>query len=114
MFYRNISDVSFFFESEVARGSGWQRIGAYVNLGAYYLVGIPVAATFGFGLHLRGKGLWIGIIAGSSVQAILLAIITFFTNWQKQVSQFLLLLEIKILLCYLTYPGKQMEVDLIL
>ncbi|XP_044467744.1 protein DETOXIFICATION 14-like [Mangifera indica] len=70
--------------SEVARGSGWQRIGAYVNLGAYYLVGIPVAAAFGFGLHLRGKGLWIGIIAGSSVQAILLAIITFFTNWQKQ------------------------------
>nr|POE58256.1 protein detoxification 15 [Quercus suber] len=27
----------------VARGSGWQDIGAYVNLGAYYLIGVPVA-----------------------------------------------------------------------
>ncbi|XP_031253258.1 protein DETOXIFICATION 14-like [Pistacia vera] len=71
--------------SEVARGSGWQRIGAYVNLGAYYLVGIPVAAVLCFALHLRGKGLWIGIVTGSAVQAMLLALVTSFTNWQKQV-----------------------------
>ncbi|EOY04079.1 MATE efflux family protein isoform 1 [Theobroma cacao] len=44
----------------VARGTGWQHIGAYVNLGAYYLVGIPVAALLCFGVHFRGKRLWIG------------------------------------------------------
>ncbi|KAA3458410.1 protein DETOXIFICATION 8-like [Gossypium australe] len=54
--------------SGVARGTGWQHIGAYVNLGAYYLVGIPVAALLCFSLHLRGKGLWIGILTGSSLQ----------------------------------------------
>ncbi|OMP04683.1 Multi antimicrobial extrusion protein [Corchorus olitorius] len=73
--------------SGVARGTGWQHIGAYVNLGAYYLVGIPVAALLCFGLHLRGKGLWIGILTGSSLQLLLLALVTFFTNWQKQASK---------------------------
>ncbi|KAK1353816.1 hypothetical protein POM88_052181 [Heracleum sosnowskyi] len=34
--------------SGVARGTGWQRLGAYVNLGSYYLVGIPVALVLGF------------------------------------------------------------------
>ncbi|KAI8527766.1 hypothetical protein RHMOL_Rhmol12G0100100 [Rhododendron molle] len=34
--------------SGVARGCGWQHIGAYVNLGAFYLVGIPMAATLAF------------------------------------------------------------------
>ncbi|RXH90536.1 hypothetical protein DVH24_035300 [Malus domestica] len=70
--------------SGVARGSGWQHIGAYVNLGAFYLVGLPVGCALGFALGLRGKGLWIGIVAGSAVQSALLALITSFTNWTKQ------------------------------
>ncbi|OMO80283.1 Multi antimicrobial extrusion protein [Corchorus capsularis] len=70
--------------SGVARGTGWQHIGAYVNLGAYYLVGIPLAAVLCFALNMRGKGLWMGIMAGTFVQALLLALVTGFTNWQKQ------------------------------
>ncbi|CAK7344211.1 unnamed protein product, partial [Dovyalis caffra] len=73
--------------SGVARGCGWQHIGAYINLGAYYLVGIPVAVLLCFVLHLRGKGLWIGILTGSIVQAALLALITGFTNWKKQATK---------------------------
>ncbi|XWS30760.1 hypothetical protein CRYUN_Cryun23aG0017100 [Craigia yunnanensis] len=72
--------------SGVARGTGWQHIGAYVNLGAFYLVGIPLACVLCFALNLRGKGLWIGLVAGATVQASLLAIITGLTNWQKQAS----------------------------
>ncbi|XP_042413940.1 protein DETOXIFICATION 10-like [Zingiber officinale] len=71
--------------SGVARGSGWQHLGAYVNLGAFYLVGIPVSILLGFALHLRGKGLWVGIMCGSITQSILLAVITSFTNWEHQV-----------------------------
>nr|XP_016447617.1 PREDICTED: protein DETOXIFICATION 12-like [Nicotiana tabacum] len=70
--------------SGVARGSGWQHIGAYVNLGAYYLVGIPTALLLGFVLHLKGKGLWIGLVAGATVQSISLSLITGLTNWEKQ------------------------------
>ncbi|XP_071928564.1 protein DETOXIFICATION 14 isoform X2 [Coffea arabica] len=71
--------------SGVARGSGWQHLGAYVNLGAYYLVGIPVALILGFALHLRGMGLWSGLVAGATVQSLLLSIITGLTNWENQV-----------------------------
>nr|TKS00394.1 MATE efflux family protein 7-like [Populus alba] len=73
--------------SGIARGCGWQHIGAYINLGAYYLVGIPVAVLLCFILHLRGKGLWIGILTGNIVQATLLALITGLTDWEKQATK---------------------------
>lgn len=57
-----------------------------MNLGAYYLVGAPIAALLGFGLHLRAKGLWIGILAGAIVQAVVLTVVTASTDWQKEVS----------------------------
>ncbi|KAF6173172.1 hypothetical protein GIB67_028470 [Kingdonia uniflora] len=72
--------------SGVARGCGWQHLGAYVNLGAYYLGGIPIAVLLGFYYHWGGRGLWIGILTGSSVQTIFLFLITGSTNWQNQVS----------------------------
>ncbi|XP_031110302.1 protein DETOXIFICATION 3-like [Ipomoea triloba] len=70
--------------SGIARGSGWQHIGAYVNLGAFYLIGIPVSLVLGFILHQRAKGFWIGIVIGSAVQAAVLSTITAFTDWQEQ------------------------------
>ena len=69
----------------VPRGSGWQDIGAYVNLEAYYLVGVPVGVVLAFVVYLKGKGLWIRILTGSTVQAFLLALKTIFTNWEKHV-----------------------------
>ncbi|XP_055803172.1 protein DETOXIFICATION 2-like [Solanum dulcamara] len=68
----------------VARGSGWQIIGAYVNLGAFYLVGIPVAVVLCFLVNLKAKGLWIGLLVGSVIQATSLSLILAFTDWQKQ------------------------------
>lgn len=70
--------------SGIARGCGWQDLGVYVNLGAYYLVGIPVAATLCFWLDLRGRGLWIGIQVGSFLQAFLYSVITSCTNWEEK------------------------------
>ncbi|XP_022973952.1 protein DETOXIFICATION 3-like isoform X2 [Cucurbita maxima] len=70
--------------SGVARGCGWQRVGAYVNLGSYYIVGIPMAAVLAFVVHLRVKGLWIGLVSGATLQSFLFALITTFTNWHKQ------------------------------
>ncbi|GJN15158.1 hypothetical protein PR202_gb02051 [Eleusine coracana subsp. coracana] len=69
--------------SGIARGCGWQHLGAYVNLGSFYLVGIPVALFLGFVLKMEGKGLWMGISCGSVVQFLLLSLVTFSSNWQK-------------------------------
>ncbi|XP_015899776.2 protein DETOXIFICATION 12-like isoform X2 [Ziziphus jujuba] len=73
--------------SGVARGTGWQNVGAFVNLGAYYLVGTPLGAVLAFVVHLKGKGLWIGLVTGSTVQVGLLALRTSLTNWPKQASK---------------------------
>lgn len=59
-----------------------------MNLGAYYLVGIPAALLLGFVLHLNGKGLWSGLVAGTIVQSISLSLVTGFTNWEKQVHNY--------------------------
>ncbi|KAK1551919.1 hypothetical protein Q3G72_007330 [Acer saccharum] len=73
--------------SGVARGCGWQHIGAFVNLGAFYLCGIPLAASLGFWVKLRGMGLWIGVQAGAFTQTLMLSIITSCTDWEKQASE---------------------------
>ncbi|GLJ11092.1 hypothetical protein SUGI_0142700 [Cryptomeria japonica] len=70
--------------SGIARGCGWQKIGAYCNLGAYYLVGIPIAVLLAFVLHIGGRGLWLGIICGLCVQAVLLFLVTSCTDWEQQ------------------------------
>ncbi|XP_038685585.1 protein DETOXIFICATION 16-like [Tripterygium wilfordii] len=70
--------------SGTARGCGWQKIGAAVNLGAYYLVGLPCAITLTFVFHSGGKGLWMGIIFGSSLQAVVLLLLTMHTNWEQE------------------------------
>ena len=57
-----------------------------MNLGAYYLIGTPIAILLGFVLHWRAKGLWLGILAGSMVQAVVLTVVTSFTDWENEVS----------------------------
>ncbi|KEH26973.1 protein DETOXIFICATION 16 [Medicago truncatula] len=73
--------------SGTARGCGWQKIGAFVNLGSYYLIGIPAAVVFAFVLHIGGKGLWLGIICALIVQALCLMIITIRTDWEKEANK---------------------------
>nr|XP_043623687.1 protein DETOXIFICATION 14-like isoform X2 [Erigeron canadensis] len=73
--------------SGVARGVGWQHLGAYINLAAFYLAGIPVAVILGFCTSLRGVGLWIGIIVGAAIQLALLGVVAICTNYEKQVER---------------------------
>ncbi|GAB4860997.1 Protein DETOXIFICATION 16 [Ancistrocladus abbreviatus] len=73
--------------SGTARGCGWQKIGAFINLGSYYLVGIPSAILLAFVLHIGGKGLWLGIICALIVQVVSLLVVTLRTNWEKQAKQ---------------------------
>jgi len=82
--------------SGVARGCGWQHIGAYVNLCAFYLIGVPLALVLGFLMHMGGEGLRIGILGGATAQAVLLAAVASCTNWQQQVCSSVSMLFYKI------------------
>ncbi|XP_057868198.2 protein DETOXIFICATION 16 [Cryptomeria japonica] len=70
--------------SGVARGCGRQNLGAYINLGAFYIVGIPMAVLLAFVLHVGGRGLWLGITCGGFTQTVLLFLMTSCTDWEQE------------------------------
>lgn len=53
------------------RGLKDTKIPMYVNLVAYWIIGLPLGYWLGIGLQMGPQGLWIGLIAGLSVAAIL-------------------------------------------
>lgn len=71
--------------SGVAVGSGWQSKVAYINLGSYYLVGVPLGILMGMVLHTGLEGMWAGMIfGGTALQTIILAFITYRCDWEKE------------------------------
>ncbi|KAI9201049.1 hypothetical protein LWI28_017292 [Acer negundo] len=72
--------------SGVSIGSGWQATIAYINLGCYYLIGLPLGFLMGSVFKLGVMGLWGGMIfGGTGVQTVILSIITIRCDWEKQV-----------------------------
>lgn len=56
MFFRkvrfyNISFLRLLLASGVAIGGGWQVLVAYINLGCYYVFGLPLGFLLGYILH---------------------------------------------------------------
>ncbi|XP_014494333.1 protein DETOXIFICATION 40 [Vigna radiata var. radiata] len=73
--------------SGVAVGCGWQTFVAYVNVGCYYGIGIPLGAVMGFYFKLNAKGIWLGMLGGTVLQTIILMWVTFRTDWNKEVEE---------------------------
>ncbi|PQQ16044.1 protein DETOXIFICATION 40 [Prunus yedoensis var. nudiflora] len=73
--------------SGVAVGCGWQAFVAYVNVGCYYVVGIPLGCLLGFKFDFGVEGIWTGMIGGTLMQTIILLWVTFRTDWNKEVGK---------------------------
>ncbi|KAK4571512.1 hypothetical protein RGQ29_030086 [Quercus rubra] len=73
--------------SGVAVGGGWQALVAYINLGCYYIFGLPFGYLLGYKANLGVMGLWGGMISGTALQTLLLLIVLYKTNWNKEVEQ---------------------------
>ncbi|OMO94579.1 Multi antimicrobial extrusion protein [Corchorus capsularis] len=71
--------------SGVAIGGGWQSLVAYINLGCYYLFGLPLGFVLGYIADLGVMGLWAGMIAGIALQTLLLLLVLYRTNWNKEI-----------------------------
>uniref|UniRef100_A0A7N0TMS8 Protein DETOXIFICATION n=1 Tax=Kalanchoe fedtschenkoi TaxID=63787 RepID=A0A7N0TMS8_KALFE len=69
----------------VAVGCGWQAFVAYINIGCYYFLGIPLGCVLGFHFDYGVKGLWSGMLAGILAQTVILSWIILRTNWTKEV-----------------------------
>ncbi|PON70181.1 Multi antimicrobial extrusion protein [Parasponia andersonii] len=73
--------------SGVAVGAGWQSLVAYVNIGCYYVVGLPAGILLGFTFGFGVMGIWSGMIGGIVLQTIILVGITMATNWNKEAEE---------------------------
>ena len=58
----------------ILRGLGHTRTPMLVNLLGYWVLGLPVSALLGFGLHLGPAGLWWGLVLGLGVVATFLLV----------------------------------------
>ncbi|GAU47578.1 hypothetical protein TSUD_244660 [Trifolium subterraneum] len=71
----------------VLRGSARPTIGANINLGSFYLVGMPVAIFLGFVAKFGFAGLWIGLLAAQGSCAMLMLVVLCRTDWNLQVQR---------------------------
>ncbi|KAK6946200.1 Multi antimicrobial extrusion protein [Dillenia turbinata] len=71
----------------VAIGAGWQFLVALVNIGCYYIFGLPLGALLGYKFGYGVRGIWSGVLAGCIIQTSILMIITWRANWRKEASQ---------------------------
>ncbi|XP_077241964.1 protein DETOXIFICATION 35-like isoform X1 [Tasmannia lanceolata] len=73
--------------SGVAIGGGWQSLVAYINLGCYYIFGLPFGFLMGYKLNLGVEGIWAGMLCGTALQTLILLVIIWRTNWTKEADQ---------------------------
>lgn len=71
----------------VLRGSAQPKTGANINLGSFYLVGMPVAILMGFVLKMGFAGLWLGLLAAQASCALLMVYVLCRTDWIVQVER---------------------------
>uniref|UniRef100_A0A3Q7G3G2 Polysaccharide biosynthesis protein C-terminal domain-containing protein n=1 Tax=Solanum lycopersicum TaxID=4081 RepID=A0A3Q7G3G2_SOLLC len=70
--------------SGVAIGGGWQSSVAYINLGCYYVFGIPLGCALGYVANFGVVGLWGGMIAGLALQTLILSFVIYRIDWNKE------------------------------
>lgn len=68
----------------VVRGTARPSTAANVNLGAFYLVGMPVAIGLGFVVGVGFSGLWIGLLSAQVCCAGLMLYVVGTTDWKYQ------------------------------
>ncbi|KAH0449335.1 hypothetical protein IEQ34_023135 [Dendrobium chrysotoxum] len=71
----------------VLRGSARPRVGANINLGSFYGVGMPVAIGLAFWAGLDFKGLWLGLLSAQGTCLLLMLVVIGRTNWEKQAAR---------------------------
>ncbi|XP_054807212.1 protein DETOXIFICATION 35-like isoform X2 [Prosopis cineraria] len=73
--------------SGVAVGGGWQALVAYINVGCYYIFGLPLGIVLGYVADLGVKGLWGGMLGGIALQTLMLLFLLYKINWNREVEQ---------------------------
>ncbi|VAI83103.1 unnamed protein product [Triticum turgidum subsp. durum] len=70
--------------SGVAVGGGWQGLVAYINLGCYYVLGLPLGYLLGYKFNYGVGGIWAGMLCGIALQTLILLFIVWKTDWNAE------------------------------
>ena len=81
------TDVAQALLSGVVRALGKQSQAAKFVLAAYYCIGIPVGLLCAFWIQLEVKGLWYGLILGTTFQALAFVRVILTTDWYSVAKQ---------------------------
>ncbi|PAN36741.1 hypothetical protein PAHAL_6G306600 [Panicum hallii] len=73
--------------SGVAVGGGWQGLVAYINLGCYYIFGLPLGYLLGYQLNYGVGGIWSGMLCGIALQTLILLAVVWRTDWKAEAAQ---------------------------
>ncbi|KAG6817303.1 hypothetical protein H0H93_007345 [Arthromyces matolae] len=83
-FYQILDGVSA-VTSGILRAKGRQDIGALLNFGSYYIVGLPLGIWLTFGWKMGLYGLWIGMTVALLCCAVVGTTICLRTDWEVEV-----------------------------
>ncbi|KAJ6419897.1 hypothetical protein OIU84_029924 [Salix udensis] len=71
----------------VLRGSARPTLGANINLGSFYGVGLPIAMLMGIAMGLGLLGFWLGLLVAQAVCAIVMVVVLTRTDWKVQANR---------------------------
>jgi len=71
----------------VLRGAGRQELGALLNLGSYWFVGLPTAYLLSSKAGLELRGLWGGLVTCTSLQGVIMLAVLLRFNWQREAAR---------------------------
>ncbi|KAK3133820.1 hypothetical protein QOZ80_6AG0541520 [Eleusine coracana subsp. coracana] len=73
--------------SGVAIGGGWQGLVAYINIGCYYVFGLPLGYLLGYRFNFGVGGIWFGMLCGIALQTLILLVVVWRTDWKAEAAQ---------------------------
>ncbi|KAJ7970009.1 Protein DETOXIFICATION [Quillaja saponaria] len=68
----------------VLRGTARPKVGANINLGCFYFVGMPVAIWLGYFAGFDFQGLWFGLLAAQGSCAVTMLVVLSQTDWDTE------------------------------
>ncbi|KAK4734463.1 hypothetical protein R3W88_008724 [Solanum pinnatisectum] len=66
----------------VLRGTARPKVGANINLGCFYIVGMPIAVGLSFYMGFDFQGLWIGLLAAQASCMLTMLLVLLHTDWE--------------------------------
>ncbi|KAJ1833126.1 ethionine resistance protein [Coemansia sp. RSA 2706] len=73
----------------ILRGLGRQKLGAYIIVPSFNLIGLPLSVFLAYGpMRMEVSGLWWGACVGTVASALIqLFVIIYYTDWEKEVER---------------------------